>query len=89
MWYGDPSPRGIPAFVSITNNADKPAVGCVYRAVAVAGPAAMVNYNDTVNFTVTGSAETRIDRRGPATGTTWHVTVTCDNGLSISRDHIY
>src|SRR6202023_1018023 len=25
--YGDPWPDGIPAFVSITNNADKPAVG--------------------------------------------------------------
>jgi len=89
LWYGDPSPDGIPAFVSITNNADKPAVGCVYRAVAVAGPATKINYNDSVNFTVTGSAETRIDRHGPATGTTWHVTVTCDNGLSISQDHVY
>jgi hypothetical protein len=49
----------------------------------------MVNYNGTANFTVTGSAETRIDRHGPATGTTWHVTVTCDNGLSTSQDHIY
>jgi hypothetical protein len=75
--------------VSITNNADKPAVGCVYTAIAVAGPATTVNYNDTVSFSVTGSAETRIDRPGPATGTTWHVTVTCDNGLSTSQDKIY
>ncbi|OBA83346.1 hypothetical protein A9W99_08490 [Mycobacterium sp. 1164966.3] len=89
LWYGDPSPNGIPAFVAITNNADKPPVGCVYTAVAVAGPATKINYNDSVNFTVTGSAETRIDRRGPATGTTWHVTITCDNGLSTSQDHIY
>jgi hypothetical protein len=89
LWYGDPSPDGIPAFVAITNNADKPAVGCVYRVVAVAGPATKINYSDSVNFTVTGSAETRIDRHGPATGTTWHVTITCDNGLSISQDHIY
>ncbi|OBF80709.1 hypothetical protein A5791_07705 [Mycobacterium sp. 852002-51163_SCH5372311] len=89
LWYGDPSPDGIPAFVAITNNADKPPVGCVYRAVAVAGPATKINYNDSVNFTVTGAAETRIDRHGPATGTTWHVTITCDNGLTTSQDHIY
>ena len=89
LWYGDPSRDGIPAFVAITNNADKPAVGCVYIAVAVAGPATKINYDDSVNFTVTGSAETRIDRHGPATGTTWHVTVTCDNGLTLSQDHIY
>ena len=89
LWYGDPRPNGIPAFVSITNNADKPAVGCVYTAVAVAGLGTRVNYTATANFTVIGSAETRIDRPGPATGTTWHVTVTCDNGLSTSQDHTY
>jgi hypothetical protein len=77
------------AFVSITNNAGKPAVGCVYRSVAVAGPATMVNYNDTVDFTVYGSEETRIDYHGPATGSTFHRTVTCDNGLSTSQDVIY
>jgi hypothetical protein len=86
--YGDPSPDGIPAFVSITNNANKPAVGCVYRSPAVAGPATMVNVPD-VTFTVTGSAETRLDLHGPATGSTFHVTVTCDNGLSTSVDKIY
>jgi hypothetical protein len=89
LWYGNASPDGISAFVSITNNAGKPPVGCVYRAVAVAGPGTMVNYNDVVNFTVSGSAETRIDRPGPETGTTWHATVTCDNGLSTSQDRIY
>jgi len=86
--YGDPSPDGIPAFVSITNNANKPAVGCVYRSPAVAGPATMVNVPD-VTFTVTGSAETRLDLHGPATGSTFHITVTCDNGLSTSVDTIY
>jgi hypothetical protein len=89
VWYGDPRPNGIPAFVSITNNAGKPAVGCAYTAVAVAGPGTVVNYNDTVNFTVTGAEETRLDRPGPATGTSWHVTVTCGNGLSTSLDHVY
>lgn len=87
--YGEGRPDGIPAFVSITNNANKPAVGCSYRAVAVAGEATLVNYVDTVNFTVAGSAETRLDRPGPATGSSWHVTVTCDNGLSTSQDVVY
>ena len=73
------------AFVSIANN-DKPAVGCMYRSVAVAGTATMVNYRRDYPFTVTGSAETRIDPDGPATGSTFHVTVTCDNGLSTSLD---
>ena len=77
-------------FVSITNNANKPAVGCVYRSVAAAGLAASVNFHGPdVNFTVTGSEETRIHRDGPATGSTFHNTVTCDNGLSTSNDVIY
>ena len=76
------------AFVSITNN-DKPAVGCVFRAVGVAGPAAAVNYDESDNFTVTGSAETRIGPHGPPFGSTFHTTVTCDNGLSTSQDVIY
>ena len=33
------------AFVSIANNANQPAVGCVLRSVAVAGVAAGINYN--------------------------------------------
>jgi hypothetical protein len=77
------------AFVSITNNADKPAVGCVYRSVAVAGTATAINWNDSVNFTVTGSQETKIKYRGPATGSTFHDTVTCDNGLSTSMDNVW
>ena len=86
-------------FVSITNNANKPAVGCVVRAVPVAGPATATGPQGVLeNFTVTGSEETRIDLHGPGKaaygtdagfGTTWHVTVTCDNGLSTSYDGIY
>jgi hypothetical protein len=76
-------------YVSITNNANKPAVGCVYRAVAVAGEATIIHYDHSDNFTVTGSAEARIEHHGPATGSTFHVTVTCDNGLSTSQDAIY
>jgi hypothetical protein len=76
-------------YVSITNNANKPPVGCVYGVVAVAGEATLIHYDHSDNFTVTGSAETRIDHHGPATGSTFHVTVTCDNGLSTSQDVIY
>jgi hypothetical protein len=61
----------------------------MYRSVAVAGTAAMVNYTRDYPFTVTGSEETRIDPNGPATGSTFHVTVTCDNGLTTSVDKIY
>jgi hypothetical protein len=77
------------AFVSITNNADKPAVGCVYRSVAVGGRATAIHWNDSINFTVTGSQETKIKYRGPATGSTFHDTVTCDNGLSTSMDNVW
>jgi len=78
------------AVVSITNNADKRAVGCVYKSVAVGGQATMIHYDHSVNFTVTGSAETRVHvGDGPATRSTFHVTVTCDNGLSTSQDVIY
>jgi hypothetical protein len=86
MRYDNP---GMAVFVSITNNADKPPVNCAYRAVAVAGTAAAVHYDNTDNFTVTGSAETRIAYHGPATGSTFHNTVTCDNGLSTSSDAVY
>ena len=77
------------AFVSITNNADKPAVACLYRSVAVAGTAKAINWNDSVDFTVTGSQETKIKYRGPATRSTFHDTVTCDNGLSTSMDNVW
>jgi hypothetical protein len=77
------------AFVSITNNADKPAVGCVYRSVAVAGRATAIRWNDSINFTVNGSQETQIKYRGPATGSTFHDTVTCDNGLSTDMDNVW
>jgi hypothetical protein len=78
------------AIVSITNNANKPVVGCVYRSVAVAGAATVIHYDHSVNFTVTGSAETRVHvGDGPATRSTFHVTVTCDNGLSTGQDVMY
>ena len=78
------------AIVSITHNANTHAVGCVYRSVAVAGEATMIHYDHSVNFTVTGSAETRVHvGTGPETRSTFRVTVTCDNGLSTSQEVLY
>ena len=75
--------------VTITNNANNPPVNCVYRSVAVAGPATAVNYDHTDNFTVIGSAPAQIPYHGPATGSMFHNTVTCDNGLSNIQDVPY
>ena len=81
------------AFVSMTNHENQPAVGCLMRTVPVGGPAAAVNYNVPDNpFTLTGSQEARIPAGGslgPPTGSSWHLTVTCDNGLSSSLDAVY
>ena len=81
------------AFVSMTNHANQPAVGCTMTTVPVAGPAAMIGYSVPDNhFTVAGSEEARIPAGGsigPATGSTFHVSVTCDNGLSTSLDTVY
>jgi hypothetical protein len=80
------------AFVSITNNGNG-SVGCVMKTVPVAGLAAGVNYFvPDNNFTVAGAQEARIpagSSLGPATGSTFHITVNCDNGLSTSMDRVY
>jgi hypothetical protein len=78
--------------VTMTNNANNPPVGCVRRIVPTAGVAAMVNFNvPDEHFTVNGSEEARVQegRAGPATGSTFHATVSCDNGLSASVDAVY
>ena len=81
------------AFVSMTNHENLPPVGCTMRTVALGGPAAMVNYGvPEEHFTVTGGQESRIPAGGsigPPTGSTWRLTVTCDNGLSTSLDKTY
>ena len=87
--YDDPLTA---AFVAITNNANQPAVGCVRRAVPVAGIAAGVNFGvPDEHFNVTGSDEARVPegRAGPPTGSTFQITVTCDNGLSASMEATY
>ncbi|OBK07756.1 hypothetical protein A5743_19155 [Mycolicibacterium conceptionense] len=74
--------------VSMTNNANNPPVGCTYRSVPTSGAATIVTVPD-VHLTVTGSEETMSPPQGPATGSTFHITVTCDNGLSSSMDAVY
>jgi hypothetical protein len=59
------------------------------RAVAVAGEATLIHFDGSDNFTIAGSGEARIPPHGPATGSTFHVTVTCDNGLSTNQDVVY
>jgi hypothetical protein len=44
---------------------------------------------NSINLTVAGDGETRIEIPGFPTGTTYHVTVTCDNGLSTMQDKTY
>ena len=71
--------QSITAFVRITNNENKPEVDCTY--------------SDGVNperpFSVTGSAESRIDIIAPPTNTLFHITVACDNGLVHKQDKTY
>ena len=63
------------------------------KVVPVAGLAAAVNYFvPDNNFTVAGAQEARIpagSSLGPATGSTFHITVNCDNGLSTGTDTVY
>jgi hypothetical protein len=73
--YDPPTLVGITAWVGITNNAGKPPVGCEYKD-GVTPPQ---------SFSVNGSAEARIDIAGIPTGTTYTITVTCDNGLTHSQ----
>jgi len=87
--YDDPITA---AFVSIINNANNAPVGCTLQSVAVAGIATAVGPLPSHSFTVTGSEEARIPQgssEGPASGSTFHITVTCDNGLSASVDKVY
>jgi hypothetical protein len=78
--YGEPSvlPPFIPAFIAITNNANKPPVNCLYR-----------DGINSIDVVVNGDAATEVRIPGIATGTTYHVTVTCDNGLSLQRDVVF
>jgi len=81
------------AFVSIANNPNNGPVGCTMNTVPTGGTAAMFNFGVPDNhFTVAGSEEARIPAGssiGPGTGSSFHLTVNCDNGLSTSLDTVY
>ncbi len=84
-------PGGPATVVSIANNGDS-AVNCTRNSVPTAGIAASVNFVvPDEHFTVFGTAEARVREGvvGPPTGSTFHVTVTCDNGLSASMDGVF
>ena len=54
--------------------------------------AAAVGWSADNDFTLVGSQEARIpagSSNGPATGSTFRLTVTCDNGTSTSMDAVY
>lgn len=73
---------------SITNN--NGTVGCVYNAIPIAGTAAAVNFQvPQVPFSITGAEEARVPPQGPATGSTFRATISCDNGQSASVDGVY
>ncbi|QUR67478.1 hypothetical protein [Mycobacterium spongiae] len=61
--------------------------------VPIAGLAASVGYTQPdFNFTLVGSQEAVLpagSSLGPATGSTWRNTVTCDNGASVTVDEVY
>jgi hypothetical protein len=81
------------AFVSMANVPDGSPVGCRLTMIPLAGIAASVAYRVPDNeFTLVGSQEARLPAGrslGPATGSTWRNTVTCDNGTSTSLDVVY
>lgn len=73
--YDPPHFLGITAYVGITNNDNKPPVACTYR-----------DGINSIDFIVTGKDETPVNIPGIPLGATYHVTVTCKNGLSLMRD---
>ena len=70
-------------------NSDKPSVGCMYRSVAVAGTATMINYRREVPLTLIGSAERGSILMDPRQARPFTSPWTCDNGLSTSLDTVF
>lgn len=80
------------AFVSMANAPAGSTVGCRMNTVATSGTAAAVGWTAVNDFTLVGGQEARIpagSSNGPATGSSFHITVTCDNGTSTSMDAVY
>jgi hypothetical protein len=79
-------------FVSMSNNPSGTPVGCRMNSGARSGTAAAIGWAKDDDFTITGSQEARIpagSSNGPATGSNFRLTVTCDNGTSTSMDTVY
>lgn len=80
------------AIVSMANVPSGSTVGCHMNTVATSGTAAAVGWLADNDFTLVGTQETRVpagSANGPATGSNFHLTVTCDNGTSTSLDAVY
>ncbi|MGX9673698.1 hypothetical protein [Mycobacterium sp. HM-7] len=80
------------AFVSMANNPPGSTVGCHMNTVATSGTAAAVGWAADNDFSLTGGQEARVpagSSNGPATGSSFHITVNCDNGTSTSMDAVY
>lgn len=80
------------AIVSMTNAPAGSTVGCQMNTVATSGTAAAIGWKAENDFTLVGGQEARIpagSSNGPATGSSFRITVTCDNGTSTSMDAVY
>lgn len=80
------------AFVAMKNAPSGSTVGCHMTTVATSGVAASIGARVENDFTLVGSQETRVpagSANGPSTGSNFHLTVTCDNGVSTSLDAVY
>jgi len=79
-------------FVSMANVPPGSTVGCQLADVALSGAAAAIGWRKDEGFTLVGTQETIIPAgpaNGPATGSNFRLTVTCDNGTSSSLDVVY
>jgi hypothetical protein len=80
------------AFVSMKNVPSGSTVGCHMTTVATSGLAASIGARVENDFTLVGTQDTRLpagSSNGPATGSSFNLTVTCDNGVSTSLDAVY
>jgi hypothetical protein len=60
--------------------------------VATSGLAASIGARVDNDFTLVGTQETRVpagSANGPATGSSFNLAVTCDNGTSTTLDAVY
>jgi hypothetical protein len=80
------------AIVSMANTPSGSSVNCRMTMAALSGPAASIGWHKDNDFALVGTQETRVpagSANGPATGSSFRTTVTCDNGTSTSLDGVY